>query len=54
VFQLASLSKSIGSTVAEHLCEIPHIQLLTSAMEKHLTRVDPRTIKGEMVGRRKK
>src|SRR5256712_6919305 len=34
--------------IAEHLCEIPHIPLLTPAMEKRLTRVDPRTIRGEM------
>jgi hypothetical protein len=40
--------------IAEHLLEIPHISLLTPAMEKQLTRVDPRTIKGEMVEHRKK
>jgi hypothetical protein len=40
--------------IAEHLCEIPHIPLLTRAMEKRLTRVDPRTVKGEMVDHRKK
>jgi hypothetical protein len=39
--------------IAEHLCEIPHISLLTSTMEKNLTRLDPRTIKGEMVEHRK-
>src|SRR6266699_488351 len=39
--------------IAEYLCEIPHIPLLTPAMKKRLTRVDPRTIKGEMVGHRK-
>jgi hypothetical protein len=38
--------------IAEHLCKIPHIALLTPAMERNLTRVDPRTIKGEMVGHR--
>jgi hypothetical protein len=38
--------------IAEHLCEIPHIPLLTSAMEERLTRVDARTIKGEMIGHR--
>ena len=38
--------------IAEHLCEIPHIRLLTPPMEKRLTRVDPRTFKGEMVGHR--
>jgi hypothetical protein len=40
--------------IAEHLCEIPHIALLMPAMEKNLIRVDRRTIRGEMVGRRKK
>ena len=40
--------------IAEHLCEIPHIRLLTSAMEKRLTRVDSRTFKAEMLGHRKK
>jgi len=40
--------------IAEYLCEIPHIPLLAPAMEKRLTRVDSRTIKGEMVGHRKK
>lgn len=40
--------------IAEHLCEIPHISLLTSATEKNLTRVDQRTFQAEMVGHRKK
>jgi hypothetical protein len=40
--------------IAEYLCEIPHRPLLRSTMEKNLTRVDPRTIKAEMVGHRKK
>jgi hypothetical protein len=40
--------------IAEHLCEIPHLALLTPAMEKRLTRVDLRTVKGEMVDHRKK
>jgi hypothetical protein len=40
--------------IAEHLCEIPHISLLTPAMEKNLTRVDHRTMRGEMVGHIKK
>jgi len=40
--------------IAEHLCDIPHTSLLTTTMEKKLTRVDPRTIKAEMVGHRKK
>jgi hypothetical protein len=39
--------------IAEYLCEIPHISLLTPAMEKNLTRVDQRTMRGEMVGHRK-
>jgi hypothetical protein len=39
--------------IAEYLCEIPHIRLLTPAMERNLTRVDPRTIKGEMLGHRR-
>ena len=38
--------------VAEYLCEISHISLLTPAMEKNLTRVDRRTVRGEMVGHR--
>src|SRR5438477_665562 len=40
--------------IAEHLCEIPHISLLTSSMEKTLNRLDPRSVAGEMVGHRKK
>ena len=40
--------------IAEHLCEIPHIPLLTPVMEKRLTRVDQRTVRGEMIGHRKK
>jgi hypothetical protein len=40
--------------IAEYLCEIPHISLLTPAMEKNLTRIDQRTMRGEMVGHRKK
>jgi len=40
--------------IAEHLLEIPHLSLLTPAMEKSLTRVDPRTVKGELVGHRLK
>lgn len=39
--------------IAEYLCEIPHTRLLTLAMEKNLTRVDPRTVRGEMTGHRK-
>ena len=40
--------------IAEHLCEVPHISLLTSSMKKNLTRLDPRSVAGEMVGHRKK
>jgi hypothetical protein len=40
--------------IAEHLCEIPHISLLTPAMRKNLTRLDPRSVKAELVGHRKK
>jgi hypothetical protein len=40
--------------IAERLCEIPHISLLTPAMEKNLTRLDRRTMSGEMVGHKKK
>ena len=40
--------------IAEHLCEVPHISLLTPAMEKQLTRLVSRTIKAEMFGHRKK
>ena len=40
--------------IAEHLCEIPHVRLLTPAMEQNLTRLDPRSVKAEMTGHRKK
>src|SRR6476661_1886245 len=40
--------------IAEHLCDIPHISLLTLTMEKNLTRLDRRSMQGEMVGHRKK
>ena len=36
--------------IAEYLCEIPHISLLTPRMERNLTRVDRRTMSSEMVG----
>lgn len=39
--------------IAEYLCDIPHWPLLKWGVEKHLTRVDPRTWKSEMVGHRK-
>ena len=38
--------------IAEYLCEISHVSLLTPAMKKNLTRVDRRTVRGEMVGHR--
>ena len=38
--------------IAEYLCEIPHISLLTLAMKRNLTRVDRRTMSGEMVSHR--
>lgn len=40
--------------VAEHLCDIPHLTLLKPGLEKHLNRVDPRTMQSEMVGHRRK
>jgi hypothetical protein len=40
--------------IAEYLCEIAHTPLLPKGAEKSLTRVDPRTVKAEMVGHRKK
>jgi hypothetical protein len=40
--------------IAEHLCQVPHISLLTSRMKKNLTRLDPRSVRAEMVGHRKK
>jgi hypothetical protein len=46
------LSKPIWF-IAKHLCDIPHISLLTPAMEKNLTRIDRRSMFGEMVGHRK-
>ncbi|MEY2561335.1 MAG: hypothetical protein QOG51_1750 [Verrucomicrobiota bacterium] len=39
--------------MAEYLCDIPHTRLLKRGLEKHLTRVDPRTWKSEMIGHRK-
>jgi hypothetical protein len=40
--------------IAEYLCDIPHQPLLQRGLEKHLTRVDRRTWKSEMVGHRRK
>src|SRR5262249_32281194 len=40
--------------IAKYLCEIPHIRLLTWAMERNLTRLDPRSVRAEMTGHRKK
>jgi hypothetical protein len=39
--------------VPNHLCDIPHKPLLTSVQAKNLTRVDPRTIQGEIVDHRR-
>ena len=39
--------------IAEYLCEIPHIRLLPAGAENRLSRVDARTVRGEMVGYRK-
>lgn len=40
--------------IAEHLCVIPHTALFSKPVAKNLTRVDQRTVQGEMVGHRKK
>jgi hypothetical protein len=40
--------------IAEYLCEIPHRALLKRGVVKDLTRVDARTMQGEMVGHRRK
>src|SRR5256714_10426114 len=40
--------------IAEYLCEIAHQSLLKRGVEKDLTRLDRRTMSGEMVGHRKK
>src|SRR3989440_886539 len=40
--------------IAEHLCEIPHISLLSSSMKKNLNRLDARSVKAEMTGHLKK
>jgi hypothetical protein len=39
--------------VPNHLCDIPHKPLLTPVQIKNLTRVDPRTIQGEIVEHRR-
>ena len=39
--------------VPNHLCDIPHKPLLTPVLARNLTRVDPRTIQGEIVGHRR-
>jgi hypothetical protein len=39
--------------IAEHLVDIPHTRLLKRGLEKHLTRVDRRTWRSEMIGHRK-
>jgi hypothetical protein len=40
--------------IAEHLCDIPHRPLLKRGLEKHLVRIDARTMKAEMLGHRKR
>ena len=40
--------------IAEYLCDIPHRPLLRPGLEKHLTRIDRRTWKSEMVGHQTK
>jgi hypothetical protein len=40
--------------IAEHLCEIPHLPLITRAQANRLTHVDFRTRRAEMLGRRAK
>jgi hypothetical protein len=40
--------------VPNHLCDIPHKPLLTPVLTKNLTRVDSRTVQGEIVGHRRK
>jgi hypothetical protein len=40
--------------IAEYLCEIPHIPLLKPFMKRNLTRVDARTVRGELVDHRRK
>jgi len=39
--------------IAEYLCDIRHWPLLPRGLEKHLTRIDPRTKASEMLGHRK-
>ena len=39
--------------IAEYLVDIPHTRLLKRGIEKHLTRVDRRTWRSEMIGHRK-
>ena len=40
--------------IAEYLCEISHTPLLKPFMKKNLTRVDPRTVRAELVDHRRK
>ncbi len=47
--QWATAEKDIWM-IPEYLCEIPHTSLLKPALVKNLTRVDPRTVQGEIVG----
>ncbi len=38
--------------IPEHLVEVPHVRLLTPAMERALTRVDSRSLEASLVGHR--
>jgi hypothetical protein len=38
--------------IPEHLVEVPHVRLLTPAMERALTRVDRRSLEASLVGHR--
>jgi hypothetical protein len=40
--------------IAEYLFDVPHTNLLTPAMEKNLTRLDPRSFKSGQLGYRRK
>jgi hypothetical protein len=40
--------------VPNYLCDIPHKSLLQPAQVKNLTRVDPRSVQGEIIGHRRK
>jgi hypothetical protein len=46
-------SEEVIWEIPNYLCDIPHTSLLRPAQIKNLTRVDPRSIRGEMVGYRR-